>query len=170
MALKAHVIEDVAEEMRALYGPDTVVLTMQNGLPWRYFQRHGGELDGWRLESLDPSGRIAAHVEPERIVGCVAYPASAIERPSVIRHLYGQGLPVGELDGAQTDRARRIVEVFEGAGYKSAVLDDVRGEIWLKLVGVLAFNAVSALTHATMAESCRYPPTRELAMQLMMEA
>ena len=170
LALKAHVIREVAEEMPALYGPDTVVLTMQNGLPWWYFQRHGGELDGWRLESLDPDGRLAAHIEPERILGCVSYPASAIERPGVIRHLYGDRFPVGELDGAETERAREIAGVLEAAGYKSYILEDIRAEIWLKAVGVLAFNAISALTHATMAEICRYPPSRELAMRLMREA
>jgi 2-dehydropantoate 2-reductase len=170
LALKAHVIRDVAEEMRALYGPDTVVLTMQNGLPWWYFQRHGGELDGWRLESLDPDGRLAAQIEPERILGCVSYPASAIERPGVIRHLYGDRFPVGELDGVETERARGVSGVFEAAGYKSYILDDIRAEIWLKAVGVLAFNAISALTRATMAEICRHPPSRELTMRLMREA
>lgn len=170
LALKAHVIRDVAEEMRALYGPHTIVLTMQNGLPWWYFQRHGGELEGWRLESLDPDGRLSAHIEPERILGCVSYPASAIERPGVIRHLYGNRFPVGELDGAGTERVRQVVSVFESAGYKSYPLEDIRAEIWLKLVGVLAFNAISALTHATMGEICRYPPSRELALRLMREA
>jgi 2-dehydropantoate 2-reductase len=170
LALKAHVIRDVAEEMRALYGGDTVVLTMQNGLPWWYFQRHGGELEGWRLESLDPDGRLAANIEAERILGCVSYPASAIERPGVIRHLYGDRFPVGELDGIETERAREISGVFERAGYKSYILDDIRAEIWLKAVGVLAFNGISALTHATMAEICRYPPSRDLAMRVMREA
>jgi 2-dehydropantoate 2-reductase len=170
LALKAHVIRAVAEDLPALYGPDTAVVTMQNGLPWWYFQRHGGELDGWRLDSLDPDGCLAAYIEPERILGCVSYPASAIERPGVIRHLYGDRFPVGELDGTETERAREISDVFEAAGYKAYILDDIRAEIWLKAVGVLAFNAISALTHATMAEICRYPPSRELALRLMREA
>ncbi len=169
LGLKAHVVPEVAEPMRALLAPHTTVLTVQNGLPWWYFQRHGGELDGWVPRSLDPEGKVTAHVEPERIVGCVAYPAGSIERPGVIRHLHGHSFPLGELDGADTDRAREIAAVLGAAGYKSPVIGDIRSEIWLKLVGVLAFNAISALTHATMVEICREPATRELAMVLMKE-
>lgn len=170
LAVKAQVIPDVVQDMRSLYGPDTVVLTVQNGLPWWYFQRHGGELDGWRLNSLDADGRIATHVEPQRIVGCIAYPAAALERPGVIRHLYGHSYPVGELDGADTDRLQTITKLFERAGYKSWVLDDVRSELWLKLVGVLAFNPISALTHATMGEICGHREVRALVIELMTEA
>ena len=170
LAVKAHVIEHVVEDMRALFTPDTVVLTLQNGLPWWYFQRHGGDREGWRLTSLDPVGRIAANLEPERIIGCVAYPAASLERPGVIRHLYGRSFPVGELDGHDTQRLRSIIELFTRLGYKSAVLDDLRAEIWLKLVGVLAFNPISALTHATMAEISETPETRALVIELMQEA
>ncbi len=170
LAVKAHVIPDVVQDMRALYTPDTVVLTVQNGFPWWYFQRHGGALDGWRLSSLDPDGRIAAHLEAERIVGCVAYPAAALERPGVIRHLYGRSFPVGELDGSDTQRLHTITDLFARAGYKSWVLEDVRAELWLKLVGVLAFNPISALTHATMGEICENPETRALVIELMTEA
>lgn len=170
LAVKAQVIPDVVQDMRALYATDTVVLTVQNGLPWWYFQRHGGPLDGRRLACLDPDGRIAAHLEPERIVGCVAYPAAALERPGVIRHLYGHSFPVGELDGAHTERLQAITDLFSRAGYKSWVLDDVRAELWLKLVGVLAFNPISALTHATMGEICEHPATRTLVVELMTEA
>ena len=170
LAVKAQVIRDVVQDMRALYTPDTVVLTLQNGLPWWYFLRHGGPLDGWGLACLDPDGRIAAHLEPERIVGCVAYPAAALERPGVIRHLYGRSFPVGELDGADTERLQAITNRFSRAGYKSWVLDDVRAELWLKLVGVLAFNPISALTHSTMGEICENPETRTLVTELMTEA
>jgi 2-dehydropantoate 2-reductase len=170
LAVKAQVIRDVVQDMRALYRPDTVVLTVQNGLPWWYFQRHGGAFDGWSLTSLDPDGRIATHLEPERILGCVAYPAATLERPGVIRHLYGRSFPVGELDGSDTDRLRATTGLFEGAGYKSWVLDDVRAELWLKLIGVLAFNPISALTHATMEEVCENPEIRTLIMELMTEA
>lgn len=169
LAVKAQVIRDVVQEMRALYAPDTVVLTVQNGLPWWYFQRHGGALDGWRVSSLDPDGRIAAHLEPERIIGCIAYPAAALQSPGVIQHLYGHSFPAGELDGADTDRLRTIVNLLQGAGYKSWALDDVRSELWLKLVGVLAFNAISALTRATMGEICEHPETRALVLELMTE-
>ena len=170
LGLKAHVIGEVAEDMRLLYGPDTVLVTLQNGIPWWYFQRHGGELEGWRLKSVDPDGRIAEHVEPERIIGCVAYPAATVERPGIIRHVYGRRFPVGELDGSRSDRVRAIAELFERGGFDSLVVEDIRAEIWLKAVGVLAFNSISALTHATMAEICAHQATRRLAVELMSEA
>lgn len=170
LAVKAHRIADVAEPMRALLGPETPVVTLQNGLPWWYFQRHGGELDGWRLESLDPGGRIERHLERERILGCVAYPAAALERPGVVRHLYGDRFPVGELDGEVSARAQAIAGLFARAGFRSAVLDDVRAELWLKAVGAVAFNPISALARATMAGICRHPATRALAVELMAEA
>lgn len=169
LAVKAHVIDRVAEPMRDLFGPDTVVLTLQNGLPWWYFQRHGGEMDGVSLESLDPTGRIAASIEPERIIGCVAYPAASLEEPGVVRHLHGRTFPIGELDGRESDRARRIADLFESAGYSSSVIPDIRAEIWLKLVGVLAFNCMSALTRSTMAEMCADERASGLAVELMRE-
>lgn len=170
LGLKAHVIGEVVRDMRLLFGPETAVVTLQNGIPWWYFDQHGGELDGWRLQSVDPDGRIAKHVEPERIIGCVAYPAAAVERPGVIRHVYGRRFPVGELNGRDTDRARAIAELFVRGGFDSIVVDDIRSEIWLKEVGVLAFNSISALTRATMAQICAHPATRSLAMELMTEA
>jgi 2-dehydropantoate 2-reductase len=170
LGLKAHAIAEVAETLPTLFGPDTVVVTLQNGIPWWYFQRHGGELDGWRLNSVDPDGRIAEHIEPERIIGCVAYPAAAVERPGVIRHVYGRRLPVGELDGRNTERARAVAELFARGGFDSMVVDDIRAEIWLKAVGVLAFNSISALSRATMAQICAHAATRRLAMELMAEA
>ena len=169
LAVKAHVIERVAAPLRDLLGPDTVVVTLQNGLPWWYFQRHGGDFEGLALECLDPLGRIAANIEPRRIVGCVAYPAASLEGPGVVRHLYGRKLPVGELDGAETPRARRIVDLLGSAGYSSDVIPDIRAEIWLKLVGVLAFNCVSALTHSTMAEVCGNPDGAAVVLELMRE-
>jgi len=170
LGLKAHEIGDVVEEMRCLYGPDTVLVTLQNGIPWWYFVAHGGDRDGWRLQSVDPDGRIAEHVEPERIIGCVAYPAAAVERPGVIRHIHGRRLPVGELDGRDSQRARAIAELLVRSGFDSTVVDDIRAEIWLKAVGVLAFNSISALTRATMAQICAHPATRQLAIELMSEA
>ena len=169
LAVKAYVLDGVARPMRALFGPDTAVLTLQNGLPWWYFQRHGGELEGTSLGSLDPEGRIAASIEPERIIGCVAYPAASVEIPGVIRHLYGRRLPVGELDGTESDRARRVAALFESAGYASSVLSDIRSEIWLKLVGVLAFNCMGALTRSTMADICADERATALAAALMRE-
>ena len=170
LAVKAHQIAPIAGDLPALFGPGTVVLTTQNGLPWWYFQRHGGPLDGTVLDSLDPGGRIAAAIAPERIIGCIAYPAAEISAPGRIRHIEGTRFPVGELDGSATDRVRALSETLQRAGFKSPVLDNIRSEIWLKAWGNLSFNPISALTHATLVDICRFPPSRDLAARMMTEA
>jgi 2-dehydropantoate 2-reductase len=170
LAVKSQVIPRIADRLPALLGSDTTVVTVQNGLPWWYFQRHGGPLEGLRLDTVDPGGRVTEAVAPERIVGCIAYPAALLERPGVVRHLYGRSFPVGELDGSDTARLQALRGLFADAGYKSWTLDDVRAELWLKLVGVLAFNPISALTHATMGEICSEPEARAVVVELMREA
>ena len=170
LGVKAHQIPPIADELPSLFGPRTVVLTTQNGIPWWYFQRHGGPLDGTRLESLDPGGRIAGAIAPGRIIGCIAYPAAAITAPGRIRHIEGARFPLGELDGSVSERVTALSETLQRAGFKSPVLEDVRSEIWLKAWGNLSFNPISALTHATLADICRFLPSRELAARMMSEA
>jgi 2-dehydropantoate 2-reductase len=170
LALKAHHIQDVAEKIPALYGPDTCVITIQNGIPWWYFHKHGGPFDGRRLLSLDPSGVIETHIPPDRIIGCVAYPAATVVEPGVVRQVEGTRFSVGELDGRESQRCRVLVQVLQDAGFKSYILDDIRSEIWLKALGSLSFNPISALTHATLADICRFPETRRLAAKMMEEA
>ena len=170
LALKAHQIESVVDHLPALLGAETVVLTTQNGIPWWYFQRHGGPFEGYVLKTLDPTGRISAGIEPWRIVGCIAYPAAEIVRPGVIRHIEGDRFPVGELDGIETARALAISKAFTEAGFKSPVLSSIRSEIWLKAWGNLSFNPISALTHATLVDICQNQDGRELAATMMTEA
>jgi 2-dehydropantoate 2-reductase len=170
LGLKAHQIEPVVNDIRTLFGPDTMVLTIQNGLPWWYFQRHGGEFDGYRIETLDPDGRLTDGIEARRIIGCIAYPAATIARPGLIRHIEGTRFPVGELDGSESERVQRVSETLIRAGFKSPVLTDIRSEIWLKAWGNLSFNPISALCHATLADICQFGPTRELAANMMTEA
>lgn len=170
LGLKAHQIRPVVDEIRTLFGPDTMVLTTQNGLPWWYFQRHGGEFDGYRIETLDPDGRLSAGIEARRIIGCIAYPAATISRPGVIRHIEGMRFPVGELDRSESERVQRVSDTLIRAGFKSPVLDDIRSEIWLKAWGNLSFNPISALCHATLVDICQFAPTRELAANMMREA
>jgi 2-dehydropantoate 2-reductase len=170
LALKTNVIEQVVEDMKALYGPDTMILPLQNGLPWWYFQRLGGEFEGRRIEIVDPTGKISDNIEPRRIIGCVVYPAGEILAPGVIKHVEGNRFPVGELDGQETDRVKAVADVFNKSNFKSFVLDDIRAEIWLKLWGNMSFNPISALTHATLVDICTYPLTRDLAARLMTEA
>lgn len=170
IAVKAHQIAGLAPAMRALFGNDTAVLTVQNGIPWWYFQRHGGKFDGHRIEAVDPGGKIEANIEVERIVGCVVYPAGEVVAPGVVRHVEGNRFPVGELDGSESDRVTAIAELFNGSGFKSYVLDNIRSEIWLKLWGNLSFNPISALSHATMVDICQLELTRDLAATMMLEA
>ena len=170
LALKAHQIEPVAPQMPALFGPETIVVTVQNGIPWWYFQKHGGEFDGRRLETLDPTGVIEANIEAGRIIGCVAYPAAAVIEPGVIHHVEGDRFPLGELDGSKSERAKMFCQALTDAGFRSRVIEDIRSEIWLKAWGNLSFNPVSALTYATLLDICRFPETRELAANMMKEA
>jgi 2-dehydropantoate 2-reductase len=170
LALKTQHIAGVSAQLKSVLGPETVLVPVQNGLPWWYFQRHGGPYEGRRIESCDPSGEIGANIPPERIVGCVVYPAGEIESPGVVHHVEGDRFPVGELDGKTTPRVQKVSEAFVKAGFKAPVLDNIRAEIWLKLWGNLSFNPISALTHATLVDICQYPLTRDLAAKMMTEA
>lgn len=170
LAVKAHQVESVARALPKLYGPETCVVTMQNGVPFWYFHQHGGALSGTAVHSVDPHGTLAQWIPPERVIGCVVYPASELVEPGVIQHVEGDRLPLGELDGSLTDRVARIAGVFERAGFKSPVLDNVRAEIWLKLWGNLTFNPISGLSHATLVDICQFPLSRELAADMMREA
>ena len=170
LGVKAHQIPEVAPDLPALFGPDTSVVTVQNGIPWWYFQRYGGEYEGKRLEALDPTGVIEANVDADRIIGCVAYPAAAIVEPGVVQHVEGNRFPMGELDGSKSERCKKLMQAFIDAGFRSRVIDNIRAEIWLKAWGTLSFNPISALTHATMVDICRFPETRDLATKMMREA
>lgn len=169
-AMKAHQLEGVLEPLPNLLGPDTVIVPMQNGIPYWYFQRHGGPHEGTCVRSVDPHGRIAAGIDPARVIGCVVYPASQLAAPGVVRHIEGDRFPLGELDGRTTARVQRIADAFASAGFKAPVLEDIRSEIWLKLWGNLSFNPISGLTHSTLADICQFPLTRELAAAMMREA
>ncbi|MCC6610273.1 MAG: 2-dehydropantoate 2-reductase [Burkholderiales bacterium] len=170
LGMKAHQVEAVASELPKLLHPETVIIPMQNGIPWWYFQRHGGEFEGRRVETVDPNGVLAASIDPQRIIGCVVYPACELTAPGVVRHIEGDRFPLGELDGVATERVSRIAAAFVKAGLKSPVLDNIRAEIWLKLWGNLTFNPISALTHSTLVDICQYPLTRALAADMMREA
>jgi 2-dehydropantoate 2-reductase len=170
LALKAHQIVPVIDELPALLSPETVIVTLQNGIPWWYFQQVDGDYAGRVVETVDPGGVLLRAIDPRRVIGCIAYPAATITEPGVIKHIEGNRFPVGELDGRDSDRVRMISGLFEEAGFKSRVLDDIRSEIWLKLWGNLTFNPISALTHSTLVDICRFPLTRGLAATMMTEA
>ncbi len=170
LAMKAHQLEAVVDDVPKLIGPDTLIVTMQNGVPFWYFHKHGGALAGSAVKSVDPSGRIAAAIPASQVIGCVVYPASELIAPGVVRHIEGERFPVGELDGSTSERVQRVADCLIKAGFKSPVLDNIRSEIWLKLWGNLTFNPISSLAHATLVDICQYPLTRELAAAMMTEA
>ena len=170
LALKAHQLRPVVDDLPALFGPDTVMVTLQNGIPWWYFQKLGGPYADRVVETVDPGGVLAKSIDPNRVLGCVAYPAATIAEPGVIRHIEGNRFPVGELDGSESERAQKVLAALTEAGFKSRVLDDIRSEIWLKLWGNLTFNPISALTHSTLVDICQFPLTRALAATMMTEA
>ena len=170
LALKAHQIEKVVADLPALFGAETVLVTLQNGIPWWYFQKLGGPYADRVVRAVDPTGVLFNSVNPERIIGCIAYPAATIDEPGVIRHIEGNRFPVGELDGIESERVRMVSGLFTEAGFKSRLLDDIRSEIWLKLWGNLTFNPISALTHSTLVDICQFPLTKDLAETMMTEA
>jgi 2-dehydropantoate 2-reductase len=170
VAVKANQLPELAPRLPALYGSGTAVVTLQNGVPFWYFHRHGGALAGTALRSVDPQGDLARWMPPERVLGCVVYPASELLQPGVVRHIEGDRLPVGELDGSTSARVKCLSECLGRAGFKAPVLGDIRAETWLKLWGNLTFNPISGLAHATLADICRFGPSRELAADMMREA
>ena len=170
LTLKAHQVRDVLPDLRSLFGPKTMVVTMINGLPWWYFHRLAGPFEGRRLDSVDPGGTIAAHIEPERIIGSVVYPATELVEPGVVRVIEGNRFTLGELDGSRSERIEALSQTFMRAGFKSPVARDIRSEIWIKLWGNLSFNPISALSHATLQDICRFLLTRTLVERMMTEA
>jgi len=170
LATKAHQLEAIAASLAALIGPETVIVPMQNGIPYWYFHRHGGEYEGRPVRSVDSRGCLAESIPPARVLGCVVYPASELVAPGVVKHVEGERFPLGELDGSLSERARRIATAFERAGFKAPLLSNIRAEIWLKLWGNLTFNPISSLTHSTLLEICRHAEARELAAGMMREA
>jgi 2-dehydropantoate 2-reductase len=170
LTLKAHSLTAMAPRLAPLLGPDTPVVSMQNGIPWWYFYRHGGEWDGTRLESVDPDGVIRRSIDPARVIGCVVYPSTVISEPGVVEHIEGTRFAIGEPDGSKSERCRRLADAFIKAGLRCPVRVDIRHDMWVKLMGSVAFNPISALTGATLAEIVQWKETRELAAAIMTEA
>ena len=170
LAVKAHQLSAVAAEVKSLCGPNTVVITAQNGIPWWYFFNYDGPYPGTVLQSVDPGGTIAANLDVAHILGSIIYPAADIVAPGVIRHIEGDRISLGELDGRETERLLSATQLLRAAGFRVRMAKDLRSEIWVKLWGNCTFNPISALTHATLVEICRFPPTRSLTERAMLEA
>jgi 2-dehydropantoate 2-reductase len=170
ICLKAHSITGVIEQMQPLMGPHIRIVTAVNGIPYWYFYKHGDRHEGSALESVDPGGRQWKELGANRAIGCIVYPATEIEAPGVIRHVYGDKFPLGEPSGERSADVERLAAMFEQAGLRAPVLERIRDEIWLKLWGNVCFNPISALTHATLDVICTDPPTRALSRAMMLEA
>ncbi len=170
LAVKAHYLDQIARDMDHVMGAETVILPVQNGIPWWYFHKLEGDFEGKRINSLDPSGVLTKHIDADRIIGCVVYPAGEITEPGVVKHVEGDRFPIGELDGSESERVQTLYNLFVDSGFRSRILDDIRSEIWLKAWGNMSFNPISALTHATLVDICQYKSTRKLAAVMMKEA
>jgi 2-dehydropantoate 2-reductase len=168
--VKAHQVTPIAPELHRLCHETTSIVTMQNGIPWWYFQRLGGPYDGHPVKSADPDGSIARVIDPARLIGSVVYPAANLVAPGVVHVVEGKRFTLGELDGSETPRVQAISASMTKAGLKAPITDDIRSEIWLKLWGNLSFNPISALTGATLVDLVTFPPTRELCIAMMREA
>ena len=170
LGVKAHSLTTLAPQLAPLFGDDTVVVSTQNGIPWWYFQGSANaELDGLRLERVDPAGVIAASIEPRRIVGSLAYFATDVVEPGVIHHTEGNRISFGEPDGTKSERVKAIAEALMAAGFRCPVTTRFRHEIWVKLLGNIAFNPISALTGGTLEELVSYPETNRVIRQVMVE-
>ncbi|MEW6643471.1 MAG: 2-dehydropantoate 2-reductase [Pseudomonadota bacterium] len=170
ICLKAHSITGALEAMKPLIGDHTRIVTAVNGIPYWYFYKHGHEFQNATLESIDPGGRQWKELGPQRAIGCIVYPATELEAPGVIRHVYGDRFPIGEPSGEITADVTKLSEMFARAGLQAPVLDRIRDEIWLKLWGNVCFNPISALTHATLDVIASDPGTRAVAKAMMLEA
>ena len=170
IALKSHQAWEAAESMRPLLGPQTAVVTAQNGIPWWYFHGFEGQYADLQLQTVDPGGRQWRMIGPERAIGCTVYPAAEQIAPGVVRHIYGDRYGLGEPARTETPRVKALAAAFEAAGLKSKVHPEIRNDIWLKLWGNLCFNPISALTHATLDVIATDSGTRMVARRMMEEA
>jgi 2-dehydropantoate 2-reductase len=169
VALKAYSLPEIAPVLGPLLSPEAAVIWAQNGIPWWYFQSRPGPDGLVRLESVDPAGVIAASIAPQHNVGCVVYCSTEIVEPGVIRHVEGTRFTLGEPDGSDTGRLRAISAAFRAGGLRAPAESNLRDQIWLKLVGNVAFNPITALTGATLGELGSLPEMRDLLREMFTE-
>lgn len=169
LGLKAQHYASCGPMLAPLMGPDTAVVAAQNGIPWWYFHGSGCRWEGHRVEAADPGGAVSATIPPERAIGCVVYAATEIERPGVIRHMEGTRFSIGEPDRSLSPRCTTFSEAMTAGGLKCPVENDLREDVWVKLMGNVTFNPLSALTRSTMAQICTFPETRTAAELMMRE-
>jgi 2-dehydropantoate 2-reductase len=169
VTLKAHSVPPIVQRLGAALGDSTAVVSAQNGIPWWYFQRQGGELDGIHLETVDPGGLIGRTIDPQRVIGCAVYPATNLIAPGVVVHVEGDRFSLGELDGEESSRCLEISQALSSAGLKAPVQPKIRDEIWVKLLGNAVFNPMSALTRATLLGIAGNPMAEPVVRSTMEE-
>src|ERR1700733_1541682 len=169
LGVKAHGLSQLAPHLRPVFGPDTIVVSTQNGIPWWYFQGFGGEWDGLRLERIDPGGVISSSIEARRVLGSIIYFATEITEPGVIQHTEGNRITLGEPDGTRSERVRAIAEALIASGFRCPVTARIRHEIFVKVLGNASFNPVSALTRATLVQIARDRGTAQVIRNIMKE-
>jgi len=170
LGLKANSYATAGPLLEPLLHEKTAVIAGQNGIPWWYFHKLEGPYEGRRIEAVDPGGAVSAAIAPERAIGCVVYPGTELAEPGVVRHLEGTRFPIGEPDGTISERCLQFSEAMIAGGLKCPVEAQIRDEIWVKLMGNVAFNPLSALTRATLVAMCRHPLTRQLVYNMMAES
>ena len=170
VTLKAHSVPPLVSKIQPLLGEEPTLVSGVNGVPWWYFHKHGGPLEGTRLASVDPGDAQWNGFGPDRVLGCVVYPAAEVVEPGVVKQIEGNRFSLGEPDGSKSDRAVALSQALMAAGLKAPVRPRIRDEIWVKLWGNLSFNPISALTHATLDVLCTDPGTRGVARGMMLEA
>jgi 2-dehydropantoate 2-reductase len=170
VTLKAHSVPPVVSKMAPLIGPNTTIVSGVNGVPWWYFHKLEGTHEGTQLQSVDPGNVQWDGFGPDRVLGCVVYPAAEVIEPGVIKHIEGNRFSLGEPDGSKSERALALSKILSNAGLKAPVRPKLRDEIWIKLWGNLSFNPISALTHATLDVLCTDEGTGAVARNMMVEA
>ena len=170
ITLKAHSIPAVVDSIQPLIGDETTIVSGVNGVPWWYFHKLGGPFEGTRLSSVDPGDAQWNGFGPDRVLGCVVYPAAEVIAPGSIKHVEGNRFSLGEPDGTKSDRASNLSAALSTAGLRAPVRPRIRDEIWLKLWGNLSFNPISALTHSTLDVLCTDEGSRFVARGMMLEA
>jgi 2-dehydropantoate 2-reductase len=169
LGVKAHGLPQLAPQLRPVLGPDTTVVSTQNGIPWWYFQGFGGDWEGLCLDRVDPGGVISSAIEAQRVVGSIVYFSTEIPAPGVIQHIAGNRISLGEPDGTRSDRCRRIAEALIASGLRCPITTRIRHEIWVKVLGNASLNPVSALTRATLAQMVRDPGVSSVIRDIMQE-
>ncbi|HEX2776764.1 MAG TPA: 2-dehydropantoate 2-reductase, partial [Candidatus Acidoferrales bacterium] len=169
LGVKAHGLPQLAPQLKPVLGPETAVVSTQNGIPWWYFQGFGGELEGLRLERIDPGGVISSAIEARSVVGSIVYFSTEISSPGVVQHIEGNRISLGEPNGSRSDRCREIAEALIASGLRCPVTTRIRPEIWVKVLGNASLNPVSALTRATLVQMLRDPGVSSVIRNIMQE-